>query len=252
MILISDLPSPSILGGFFFNPGKKQLFMKWHKKMTDHLDDPFIQELIYKFGANGYMVYFGVISLICRENKNQITGEATFPGRYLKEKFHISVGKVEEILGFCQGKGKLLFNFHEKNFNFNFPKILEIKDNHSYNFKATSKLLEPKKKKKKKKEEEEEHTPSECEISFDMCWGKYPRKAGNKKKAFAEFKKSVLPKGKQGVDEFLKKMEAYVASVDDQQYLQHGETFFRNWQDLEVSDIAPKNANPNDYGRVRI
>ena len=251
--------------------------MKWHKKMTDHLDDPFIQELIYAFGANGYMVYFGIISLICRENKNEITGEATFPGRYLKEKFHLSQNKINEILEFCQDREKLFFDknsakpqqnlnktlgkptqnldktltkpseksrFTAENFRFNFPKILEIKDNHSYNFKVTSKLLQPKKKKKKKKEEGEEHTPSECEISFEKCWAKYPRKAGNKKKALAEFKKSVWPQGEPGIENFLKKMDLYVASVNEPQYLQHGDTFFRNWKDLAVSGIRPVKKTP--------
>jgi hypothetical protein len=34
-------------------------------------------------------------------------------------------------------------------------------------------------------------------------------------------------------------MAAYVESVDDPGFLKHGETFFRNWQDLEVSNIKP-------------
>ena len=273
MTLDFNSPAPSIEGASFYQWGA---IVKWHKKMTDHLDDPFIQELIYEFGANGYMVYFGVISLICRENKNEITGKATFLGRYLKEKFHISPIKINEILEFCQSKGKLFFdktstkpqqnpdktltkpkeksNFSSENFNFNFPKILEIKDNHSYNFKVTSKLLQPKKKKKKKKEKkEEEHTPGECEKSFEFCWNKYPRKAGNKKKALAEFKKAVWPQGDQGVENFLKKMDEYTASVSEVGYLQYGETFFRNWRDIVVSDIAPrKNDNPNQRGEVRI
>lgn len=122
--------------------------MRWHKKMCDHLDDPFIQELLYEFKGDGYLVYFGTISLICKENKyDNLTGKASFHGRFLKEKFHISVTKLQQIYDFCQTKGKLLFNFSEKNFEFDFPKILEIKDNQSKNWPARGKNLAPKKKK---------------------------------------------------------------------------------------------------------
>lgn len=122
--------------------------IKWHKKMCDHLDDPFIQELLYEFKSDGYLVYFGTIALICKENKyDKLDGKATFRGRFLKEKFHVSVTKLQQIFDFCQTKGKLSFNFHEKNFDFDFPKILEIKDSHSKGFQVISKSLPPKKKK---------------------------------------------------------------------------------------------------------
>ena len=85
----------------------------------------------------------------------------------------------------------------------------------------------------------ETYTPDACAEAFEICWDKYPRKAGNKKKALDCFKKSVWAKGDQGQETFLKKMGAYVASVDDPGFLQHGETFFRNWQDLEISNIRP-------------
>ena len=38
---------------------------------------------------------------------------------------------------------------------------------------------------------------------------------------------------------FQSKMKSYVNSVEDPNYLKHGETFFRNWQDLEVSSRLP-------------
>jgi len=72
--------------------------------------------------------------------------------------------------------------------------------------------------------------------NFQEDWGRYPRKAGNKKNANAHYRKSV------GLDKrkaFLKKMDAYVASVNDPEYLKHGETFFKNWEDLEVSEFIP-------------
>jgi len=134
--------------------------MKWHKKMTDHLDDSFIQGLIHEFGGNGYLVYFGTVALVCRENKKELTGKAMFEGRYLKEKFHVSVAKIEEILRFCEGKGKLLLrktstkprqNLDKTStkprqkpkktleiFEIDFPKILEIADDWSKKLRSKS------------------------------------------------------------------------------------------------------------------
>lgn len=105
--------------------------MKWFKHQSDSLSDPFIQDLIHNFGGNGYMVWFGTIELISKENGKNVTGKSEFSGRFLKEKFHVSVGKLQEIFRFCEGKGKLLFHFSEKNFKLEIPKILEIKDNYS-------------------------------------------------------------------------------------------------------------------------
>ncbi len=160
-------------------------FMKWHKKMCDHLDDPFIQELLYEFKADGYLVYFGTISLICKENKyDNVTGKATFRGRFLKEKFHVSVTKLQQIYDFCQTKGKLSFNFHEKNFDFDFPKILEIKDSHSKGFQVTSKSLPPKKKKEEVEVEADKHTSKSNPVSVEKSGDKKNKK---KKYNFTEW-----------------------------------------------------------------
>jgi len=77
--------------------------------------------------------------------------------------------------------------------------------------------------------------------NFDEDWERYPRKAGNRKKARECYRKSV------GLDRreiFLAKMDAYVLSNDDPVYLKHGETFFRNWEDLEVG--KPVKAKPKE------
>jgi Lin1244/Lin1753-like, N-terminal len=105
--------------------------MKWFKMQSDNLDDPFIQDLINEFGGTGYLAYFGIVTLICRENKKELTGKAEFSQTFLKQKLHVSPGKLQEILRFCEGKGKLFFTFSEKNFKLDFPKILEIKDNYT-------------------------------------------------------------------------------------------------------------------------
>lgn len=105
--------------------------MKWFKHMTNDLDDSFIQDLIYKYGGDGYLVYFGTISLICKVQKKKITCEANFPSHILKRKFQISVRRIREILNFCSDKTQLSYTFSGEDFDFYYPKILEIKDEYS-------------------------------------------------------------------------------------------------------------------------
>jgi len=70
--------------------------------------------------------------------------------------------------------------------------------------------------------------------NFEKDWEQYPRKAGDKKKAKSCYLKTVTTPEKRKA--FLDKMSAYVASVDDPKYFQHGEKFFRNWESLVVAE----------------
>ena len=87
-----------------------------------------------------------------------------------------------------------------------------------------------------------------CERAFQNCWGQYPRKVGNKKKARESFKNTVWKKGRR-IHIFLEKMGKYIKSVDDPQYYKHGDTFFRNWEDLEIAE--PIVAKPKKKTTVR-
>jgi hypothetical protein len=73
---------------------------------------------------------------------------------------------------------------------------------------------------------------------FEEDWERYPRPAGNKENAFLSYQKIIGPDPDQLRPLFLKKMDAYVASVYDTKYLQHGERFFREWQTIEVDSMA--------------
>src|SRR3990167_8903132 len=109
--------------------------------MTSDIDDPFIHDLIEQFGGNGYMVYFGTISILCRETKKEIPENFTIPLSFLKRKFRISATKVEQILNFCSTNGKLSFqisnNFPAK-VDFQFPKLIEIQDEWSKRLRSYS------------------------------------------------------------------------------------------------------------------
>jgi len=141
--------------------------MKWHKKMCDHLDWPFTQELLFEFGAQGYLVYWAVIAYIGKENNyGEVTGEGTVNARILKQKVHVSLTKVKEILDFCQRKVELSYSYDGENFKFQIPKLLEILDNYEANLQAEKKLLANKKEKKKKKKEGEEENPISMREKF--------------------------------------------------------------------------------------
>lgn len=43
--------------------------MKWYKHISDSLDDPFIFDLMTKFGAEGYLLFFGILEIYAREFK---------------------------------------------------------------------------------------------------------------------------------------------------------------------------------------
>lgn len=86
---------------------------------------------------------------------------------------------------------------------------------------------------------EKDSHPYDIRDAFEEDWGAYPRKAGSKEKAFKCYWKTVGNNLEINRPLFQGKMKEYVDSVDDQGYLKHGETFFRNWKDLVVCNIRP-------------
>ena len=62
--------------------------MKWFKHISDSLDDPFIFDLITKHGADGYLVFFGILEIYAREFKPELSWKLSVTLPYLKQKFH--------------------------------------------------------------------------------------------------------------------------------------------------------------------
>lgn len=113
--------------------------LKWFKHFTDSLSDPFIEELMDKYSHAGYVAWFGLIEIICKENGNQLTGKLEISPSYLKRKLRISTTKLRQIFDFCQTNNKLLFDFSKEKWNFDFPKVAEIKDNYTKDLQVASK-----------------------------------------------------------------------------------------------------------------
>jgi hypothetical protein len=72
--------------------------MKWFKHISDSLDDPFIYELLREFGAEGYLVFFGVLEIYSREYKPENGWKLVTIPSYFRQKLLISSSKVKKIL----------------------------------------------------------------------------------------------------------------------------------------------------------
>jgi hypothetical protein len=72
--------------------------IKWFKHVSDSLDDPFIVELLDEFGAEAYLVFFGIIEIYSREfsPENQWKLDVTLP--FFHRKLHTSPSKIKKIL----------------------------------------------------------------------------------------------------------------------------------------------------------
>ncbi len=58
--------------------------MRWFKHFSDSLDDPFIQVLMDNFGHLGYVVWFGLLETIAKENGYTLTGNLVVSPTYLR------------------------------------------------------------------------------------------------------------------------------------------------------------------------
>ena len=135
--------------------------MKWFKMQSDNLDDPFIQDLICEFGGSGYLVYFGIVSMVCRDNKKDLTGKASYSWVYLRNKLSLKSKTIKNILVYISEQNKFVATFHEKKVDFHIPKILEIKDNYAKDLQVTCK--KPSNHKEVEEDKEKERT---CRFSF--------------------------------------------------------------------------------------
>ena len=146
------------------------------------MDDPFIQELIDEFGPSGYLAWFGLLEIIAKENGNKLTGKLDVKPQYLKRKLRISVNKLKQIYEFCSEevkenlnknstKPKLLFNFQKEKWNFDCPKLLELKDNYLKDLQASgkkpSKHKEVEVEAEKEEDKKQEEIVQKIKLSFD-------------------------------------------------------------------------------------
>lgn len=72
--------------------------MKWYKHISDSLDDPFIFDLMTKYGSDGYTVFFGTLEIYSREFHPESDGNLVISWSFLRQKLRMSCSKIKKIL----------------------------------------------------------------------------------------------------------------------------------------------------------
>ena len=99
--------------------------------MSDSLDDPFIFDLIDHFGGDGYLVYFGTVTLLAKEFDEKTTDFYWFSLKFLSKKFQVSAKKFQKVVKFCSSFEKFILKYDENDatrIGIKCPKLLELAD----------------------------------------------------------------------------------------------------------------------------
>lgn len=89
--------------------------MKWFKHLSGSLKNSFISDLVYNFGGDGYLVFFGVLELMSDEFDFNNPGVLTISWNNLRRNLQLSRQKTAKILSFCHQKAN---ENHSKNVSF--------------------------------------------------------------------------------------------------------------------------------------
>jgi hypothetical protein len=103
--------------------------MKWFKHISDSLDDPFIFDLIDRFGSDGYLVFFGVLEIYSREFKTELDWNLLITRSQLRSKFHKRQDTlIINCLKHIQNSGKWNVTFKDDQVIIFIPKFTKIID----------------------------------------------------------------------------------------------------------------------------
>ena len=217
--------------------------MKWFKHETDSMDSEKMKMIIYEFGFEGYGWFWRIMEIIAKQMDE--TGRCHYdqPVSEWCGNLKVKQRKLRKFLELRTLQSITKVVYSENKLRIEIPNLLKKRDNYTKHLQ----VADNKNVKKCPLEVEVEvdvqvdntHITNEVEIAFKEDWIIYPRKAGDKGKALSCYRKTVGNNLKVNRPLFREKMKVYVESVDDPGYLKHGETFFRNWRDLEVSNIRP-------------
>jgi hypothetical protein len=106
--------------------------MKWYKHISDSLDDPFIFDLINLYGADGYLVFFGILEIYSREFKTEDKWKLNVTQSYLTQKLHKRQSTlVVKILKHIKNSGKWDIELIDSQVVIFIPKFQELLDDWS-------------------------------------------------------------------------------------------------------------------------
>jgi hypothetical protein len=88
--------------------------MKWFKHISDSLDDPFVFELLRRYGGDGYLTFFGILEIYSREFHTEVGWKLNTTQAYLKSKLCKRQGTIIiKCLEYIATHGKLPTNSSE-------------------------------------------------------------------------------------------------------------------------------------------
>lgn len=103
--------------------------MKWFKHISDSLDDPFIFDLLNRYGADGYLVFFGILEIYSREFKAEPGWNLSVTRSYLKQKLCKRQDTlIINCLKHITNSGKWIVEFNEDQVTIFIPKFHEMVD----------------------------------------------------------------------------------------------------------------------------
>lgn len=105
--------------------------MKWFKHVSDSLDDPFIFDLISNFGGDGYLVFFGILEILARENDKDFSKFYQFSVKFLSKKLQLSVKKLKKILFFIEENGRFDIDYNSDKILIKCYKLKDLQDEYS-------------------------------------------------------------------------------------------------------------------------
>ena len=217
--------------------------MKWFKHETDSMDSEKMKMLIHEFGFEGYGWFWRIMEIVAK--KMDETGRCHYeqPVSEWCGNLKVKRKKLGLFLELIQFQTNIKVVSSEDKLRIEIPNLLKKRDNYTKDLQVTSnkkgKNFPLEVDREVDREVDKTHITNEVEIAFKEDWIIYPRKAGNKAKALKCYRKTVGNDLERNRPLFLKKMQELVDSVEDLGYLPHGETFFRNWVDIEVCNIRP-------------
>ena len=140
-----------LLGGFCWGD---VLLMKWFKHISDSLDDPFIFDLIDRFGADGYLVFFGILEIYSREFKSKDDWKLSVTRSQLRAKFHKRQDTlIIKSLKHIQNSGKWEIEIKDSQVIIFIPKFKELIDEWTKRKLRSGSVVAPKKHKLNKNKE---------------------------------------------------------------------------------------------------
>lgn len=202
--------------------------MKWFKHNSNLSIDDKVERLEARMGLQGYAMLIKTMEL-CAEQLDSKKPKTIFyfSMTNLQNKLRT---KRKRIDFFFRTTSELEFWKAEcfgNEVKINYPKLLEIRDNHTSNLQVTNKRSDQVDKDKDKDKDNKIKKPK---FNFDKLYQKYPRKEG-KQKGFAICLGKI--KNQKDYDRLSQAIDNYAAQVknEDKKFIKHFSSFMNCWED---------------------